>query len=107
MQVRTGDQVAVIAGNNKGSEGRVIRVEPLRNRVVVEGVNMRTRHQRPSQANPEGGIVTFEAPIHASNVMLLCPHCKAPSRVHRRHDADGTLERLCVRCETPIPVPEA
>ena len=107
MQVRTGDQVAVIAGNYKGSEGRVIRVEPLRNRVVVEGVNMRTRHQRPSQANPEGGIVTFEAPIHASNVMLLCPHCKTPSRVHRRHDADGTLERLCVRCETPIPVPEA
>jgi len=107
MQVRTGDQVAVIAGNNKGSEGRVIRVEPGRNRVVVEGINMRTRHQRPSQANPEGGIVTFEAPIHASNVMLLCPHCKAPSRVHRRHDADGTLERLCVRCETPIPVPEA
>ena len=107
MQVRTGDQIAVIAGNYKGSEGRVIRVEPLRNRVVVEGVNMRTRHQRPSQANPEGGIVTFEAPIHASNVMLLCPHCKAPSRVHRRHDADGTLERLCVRCETPIPVPEA
>jgi large subunit ribosomal protein L24 len=107
MQVRTGDQVAVIAGNYKGSEGRVIRVEPGRDRVVVEGVNMRTRHQRPSQANPEGGIVTFEAPIHASNVMLVCPHCKAPSRVHRRHDADGTLERLCVRCETPIPVPEA
>jgi large subunit ribosomal protein L24 len=107
MQVRTGDQVAVIAGNYKGSEGRVIRVEPGRDRVVVEGINMRTRHQRPSQANPEGGIVTFEAPIHVSNVMLVCPHCKGPSRVHRRHDADGTLERLCVRCETPIPVPEA
>ena len=106
MQVRTGDQVAVIAGNYKGSEGRVIRVELGRNRVVVEGINMRTRHQRPSQANPEGGIVTFEAPLHASNVMLVCPHCKAPSRVHRRHDADGTLERLCVRCQTPIPVPE-
>ncbi len=84
----------------------MLRVIPKRNRVVIEGVNMRTRHQRPSQANPEGGIVTFEAPIDASNVMLLCPHCKGPARVRRRHDADGTLERLCVRCRTPIPVAE-
>lgn len=106
MQVRRGDQVAVIAGNDKGSEGRVLRVETQRNRVVVEGINMRKRHQRPSQKNPEGGVVTFEAPIHASNVMLICPHCKSPSRIRRRHDPDGTLERLCARCETPIPSPE-
>jgi large subunit ribosomal protein L24 len=83
-----------------------MRVIPRKSRVVVEGVNMRTRHQRPSQANPEGGIVTFEAPIDVSNVMLVCPHCKGPSRVRRRHDSDGTLERLCVRCSTPIPIPE-
>jgi large subunit ribosomal protein L24 len=107
MHVRKGDQVAVIAGNYKGSEGRVLRVEPKKNRVVVEGINMRTRHQRPSQANPEGGIVTFEAPVHASNVMLVCPHCQAPSRVRKQHDPDGTLERLCTRCSTAIPVPEA
>jgi large subunit ribosomal protein L24 len=106
MHVRRGDQVAIIAGNFKGTEGRVMRVIPRKSRVVVEGVNMRTRHQRPSQANPEGGIVTFEAPIDVSNVMLVCPHCKGPSRVRRRHDPDGTLERLCVRCSTPIPIPE-
>ncbi len=106
MHVRRGDHVAVIAGNYKGTEGRVLRVIPKRNRVVVEGVNMRKRHQRPSQANPEGGIVTFEAPIHASNVMLMCPHCKTPARTRRRHDAGGTLERLCARCDTPIPIPE-
>ena len=104
MHVRTGDQVSIVAGNYKGSEGRVLRVIPKKKSVVVEGINMRTRHQRPSQANPEGGIVTFEAPIHASNVMLVCPHCKAPSRVRKQPDADGTLERLCVRCDTPIPV---
>jgi large subunit ribosomal protein L24 len=107
MHVRKGDQVAVIAGNNKGSQGRVLRVILKTQRVVVEGVNMRKRHQRPSQQNPEGGIVTFEAPFAASNVMLVCPHCKGPSRVKKRHDPDGTLERLCVRCQTPIPVPEA
>lgn len=106
MQVRRGDQVAVVAGNFKGSEGRVLRVEPRRNRLVVEGVNMRKRHQRPTQANPEGGIVTSEAPIHVSNVMLICPRCKAPARIRRRHDPDGTVERLCVRCETPIPSPQ-
>jgi len=106
MHVRRGDQVAVVTGNYKGSEGRILRVIPAKNRVVIEGINMRTRHQRPSQANPEGGIVTFEAAIDASNVMLVCPHCKTPSRVRKKHDQDGTLERLCVRCETPIPVPD-
>jgi large subunit ribosomal protein L24 len=106
MHVRRGDQVAVVTGNYKGSEGRILRVIPKKNRVVIEGINMRTRHQRPSQANPEGGIVTFEAAIDASNVMLVCPHCKTPSRVRKRHAQDGTLERLCVRCETPIPVPD-
>lgn len=107
MHVRRGDQVAVIAGNYRGSEGRILRVIPKENRVVVEGINMRKRHQRPSQANPEGGIVTFEAPIHASNVMLVCPNCEEPSRVRRQRDPDGTLERLCVRCNTAIPIPQA
>lgn len=97
----------VIAGNFRGSEGRIIRVIPRDNRVVVEGVNMRKKHQRPSQANPEGGIVTLEMPIHASNVMLICPHCEGPARVKRQRDADGTLERICVRCGTPVPTPEA
>lgn len=106
MHVRRGDRVRVIAGNYRGSEGQVTRVLPDRNRVVVEGVNMRKKHERPSQANPEGGIVTMEMPIHASNVMLLCPHCEEPSRVKRRRDADGTVERLCVRCDSPVPTPE-
>ena len=106
MHVRRGDQVAVIAGNYRGSEGRVLHVHPKRNRVVVEGVNMRKRHQRPSPQNPEGGIVTFEAPIHASNVMLICPHCERPSRTRTRRDPDGTVERLCVRCENPVPTTE-
>ena len=102
MQVRTGDQVAVIAGNYKGSEGRVIRVEPGRNRVVVEGINMRTRHQRPSQANPEGGIVTFEAPIHASNVMVICPRCGEGTRPKRSRLAEGRSVRRCGKCNEII-----
>ena len=68
----------MIAGNYRGSEGRVLRVIPRRNRLVVEGINRRTKHERPSQKNPEGGIVTFEAPIEASNVMLVCPQHRFP-----------------------------
>lgn len=106
MKIRRGDRVAVISGNYRGTEGRVTRVIPKKDRLVVEGVNRRTRHERPSQRNPEGGIVTFEAPIHASNVMLLCPHCEEPTRTRTRRDPDGTIERMCIRCDNPIPTPE-
>ena len=84
VHVRRGDRVKVIAGNYKGVTGQVLSVLPSENRVVVEGVNVRKRHQRPSQQNPEGGIVTFEASIDASNVMLIDPtteerfHAEAP-----------------------------
>ena len=97
----------MIAGNYRGSEGRVLRVIPRRNRLVVEGINRRTKHERPSQKNPEGGIVTFEAPIETSNVMLVCPHCSTGSRIRIKRDPDGTVERLCVRCDNPIPTPES
>ena len=103
LNVRRGDRVMVIAGNYKGATGQVLRAIPAKGMVVVDGVNMRKRHQRPSQQNPEGGIITFEAPIRSSNVMLLCPHCDEPARVSIRREPDGTVERLCKRCENPIP----
>jgi large subunit ribosomal protein L24 len=90
-------------GNHAGSEGTVLRVLTKENRVVVEGVNLRKRHQRPSQANPEGGIVTFEAPIHASNVMLLDPKKGTPTRIRMRIDEDGTKERISVKSGDAIP----
>jgi large subunit ribosomal protein L24 len=103
VHVRRGDRVRVIRGNFAGQEGTVLRVLTKENRVVVEGINMRKRHMRPTQANPEGGIVTFEAPIHASNVMLLDPNTGEPTRVRQRIDADGTKERISVRGGNPIP----
>jgi large subunit ribosomal protein L24 len=103
VHVRRGDRVRVIRGNFAGTEGTVLRVLPKENRVVVEGVNMRKRHTRPSQANPEGGIITFEAPIHASNVMLIDPSTGDPTRVRQRLDADGTKERVSARSGNPIP----
>src|SRR3970040_2000857 len=88
MHVRKGDRGRVIRGDSAGTEGPVLRAIPSENRVVVEGINMRKRHMRPSSTNPEGGIVTFEAPVHASNVMLLDPDGDPP-RPRRRLDAHG------------------
>jgi len=102
MQIRRGDRVKVISGNFKGEEGTVLRVLTKENRVVVEGVNMRKRHMRPSQANPDGGIISFEAPIHVSNVMLLDANGE-PTRIRQRIDADGTKERVSVKSGNPIP----
>ena len=100
-----GDRVRIIRGNFRDMEGPVLRVIPDKERVVVEGVNMRKRHERPSEANPEGGIMTFEAPIHVSNVMLVDPAGGEASRVRVRTEADGTKERIAVKTGNPIPKP--
>ena len=100
-----GDRVRVIRGNHREAEGTVLRVLRTSNQVVVQGVNMRKRHTRPSQANPEGGIITFEAPIHVSNVMLMDTAEGAASRVRMRIEGDGTKERIAVKSGNPIPHP--
>ncbi len=87
-------------------EGTVLEVLKDAGRVRVEGVNMRKRHQRPSQANPEGGIISFEAPIDISNVMLIDPATGEPSRVRTRIEDDGTKERISVKSGNPIPRPQ-
>ena len=105
QQIHKGDRVKVIRGNHRDSEGTVLRVVSGKDRVVVEGVNMRKRHERPTQDNPEGGIITFEAPIHISNVMLVDPASGDPSRTRLRVEADGTKERIAVKSGNPIPKP--
>jgi large subunit ribosomal protein L24 len=80
-----------------------MRVLPEKDAVLVEGVNMRKRHMRPSQSNPEGGIISFEAPIHISNVMLVDPASGDASRVRTRVESDGTKERIAVKTGNPIP----
>ena len=103
LKIRRGDRVVVISGNDRGKEGTVMRVEPDKGRVVVQGVNVRKRHLKPSQTNPEGGIVTFEAPIHASNVMLVDPSTGEPTRVRTQVGEDGSRTRVSVRSGKPIP----
>jgi len=105
MKIRKGDRVRVIRGNYRDMEGSVLEVFKDKDRVRVEGVNMRKRHTRPSEANPDGGIITFEAPIHISNVMLIDASADTASRVRMRVEEDGTKERIAVKSGNPIPRP--
>ncbi len=93
MKIKIGDQVEVIAGNDKGVRGTVQRVFPANNRVVITGVNLVKKHQKPQQtggrSSAQGGIIEFEAPINASNVMLVCPETGEPTRIGIRRDEEG------------------
>jgi large subunit ribosomal protein L24 len=96
FRIRRGDTVVVVSGKEKGKRGEVERVIPAKNRVVVSGVNVRTRHARPSQQNQEG-IYTFEAPLHLSNVMLVDPDSGEPTRVGYRVTDSGDKVRVSKR----------
>lgn len=102
MNVKKGDKVKVLAGKDKGKEGIVLRALPQKQRVVVEKVNVVKKALRPTQQNPQGGISTVEAPIHVSNVMLVCPECKQASRVSSRVNDEGKKVRVCKKCGKDI-----
>jgi len=103
MHITKGDLVVVISGDDKGKRGKVLRAVPAKGRVVVEGVNIVKRHRRARQQGEESQIVEFPAPIAASKVMLIDPKEDRPTRVRRRVDTDGTVERVSVRSGEPIP----
>ena len=101
LRVRKGDMVAVVSGNDRGKRGRVLRVMPTEDRVIVEGVNLVFKHLRRSQTNPQGGRVRREAPIHASNVMPIDPETNEPTRVARKVEG-GKRIRVARRSGTAI-----
>jgi large subunit ribosomal protein L24 len=94
LHVKKDDTVFVITGKDKGKKGRIIAAYPRENRVLVEGINMVKKHAKPSQQNPQGGIVNQEAPIHVSNVMLLDPKTNKPTRVGYKVLENGTKVRV-------------
>lgn len=101
--VRKNDSVVVVRGKDRGKRGRVLKVLPDRNRVVIEGVNFVKRHTRPNpRANVKGGIVEREASVHASNVQIVCPECGAATRVGRELLGDGRKVRVCRKCDGAI-----
>lgn len=97
LHVKTGDTVVVIAGKDKGKQGKIKAAMPDKNRVVVEGVHIVKKHMKPTQANPKGGIVSMEAPIHVSNVMIVDPETKKPTRIKKIQQNDGSYVRASVK----------
>jgi len=96
------DTVLVIAGKETGKTGKVLRVLPERDRILIERINMIKRHQKPAGAQSPGGIIEKEASLHISNVMLVCPACNKPTRVGRRQLESGVRVRVCHKCNEAI-----
>lgn len=93
LHIKKGDTVIVISGESKGQQGRVLEVDRKKERAIVEGVNLVSKHQKPNAAYPQGGIIKKEAPVHISNLMLVDPKTGKPTRIGRRLNSEGKLVR--------------
>jgi large subunit ribosomal protein L24 len=103
LRITKGDTVRVVRGDEKGKEGKVIRVNRKTGRITIEGINIVKRHRKARRAEEQSGIVDFPAPMHASNVMLIDPKSGEPTRIRMRVDDDGTKERISVKSGDAIP----
>ncbi len=101
MHVKKGDQVLILSGKDKGKKGKVLRSIPTEGRVLVEGINIVKKHNRPRQ-RVQGGIQEQPAPVNSSNVMVICPACKTPTRIARKELKDGNKVRACKKCRENI-----
>lgn len=98
-RIKKNDKVKVLAGKDRGKIRKVLSVDRKHNRVLVENVNMVKRHQRPGPQSRQGGIIEGEAPIHASNVMVMCGKCAKPARIQAKRLEDGKKVRICSKCK--------
>ena len=101
MKLKKGDRVRVIAGKDLGKDGEIMRVIPDKNKVIVEGVNVAKKHQRPTRATMQGGIIDKDMPLHVSNVALVCGGCGKPTRLGYRID-NGKKTRICRKCKADV-----
>ena len=97
MKIRKGDRVRVLTGKDRGKEGEVLTALPAQGKVIVDGVNIAKKHQKPRSATMQGGIIDKDMPIPVANVALLCGSC-GPTRIGYRIDPDGTKSRVCKKC---------
>ncbi|HPX93290.1 MAG TPA: 50S ribosomal protein L24 [Bacillota bacterium] len=104
LHVKVDDQVYVLTGKDAGKTGKIIAAYPAKGRVIVEGVNIATRHVKPRSQTQQGGIIRQEMPIDASNVMLVCQKCKRPSKTGRKYLENGDKVRFCKSCGATISV---
>ncbi len=98
VHVKTGDTVIVLNGKDRGKKGKVLQVSPKEGKVIVEKINMVSKHVKPRKPGDEGGIVKAEGAMYASKVQIVCPHCGKQTRVGHKIYEDGTKERVCKKC---------
>jgi large subunit ribosomal protein L24 len=98
LKIRKGDRVRVLSGKDRGKEGEVMRALPREGKVIVEGVNVARKSQRPTRSTQQGGIIDKDMPLQVSNVALVCPSCGKPTRVGYKIDASGDKARVCKKC---------
>ena len=98
LHIKKGDNVYVLSGKNRGRRGKILKVFPDTSRVLIESVNIVVKHQKPQRTNP-GGIIRQEAPIHSSNVMLICEKCRTPTKIGKRVLENGEKVRICKKCD--------
>ena len=98
VHVKTGDTVIVLNGKERGKKGKVMAVSPKEGKVIVEGLNMVSKHVKPRKMGEQGGIVKAEGAMYASKVQIVCPRCGKPTRVGHKIYEDGTKERICRKC---------
>jgi large subunit ribosomal protein L24 len=102
LKIRKGDRVRVLTGKDRGKEGEVMRALPKERKVIVDGVNVAKKHQRPTRATQQGGIIDKDMPIPVANVALVCPSCGKTTRVGYTFDKSGQKTRVCRRCQGEI-----
>ena len=102
MKIKKGDRVRVLAGKDKGKEGEVMFALPADGKVIVEGVNVAKKHQKPTKATMQGGIIDKDMPLDVSNVAVICSGCDKPTRIGYRIGADGEKARICRKCGADI-----
>ena len=102
MNVKKGDTVQIISGDDKGKKGKVLEAMPSSNRVLVEGINIQTKHTKPRRAGETGGIVKQEAPVSTSKVMVVCKKCNSVTRVAHTTLKDGSKVRVCKKCNESL-----
>jgi large subunit ribosomal protein L24 len=102
LNIKKNDKVEIITGKDKGKQGKVLMILKSKDKLIVEGINQKKRHTRPNPKNQQGGIIEFEAPIHISNVLLICPNCNKPTRVGKKFLEDGKKVRICKKCNEII-----
>jgi large subunit ribosomal protein L24 len=99
LHVKKDDTVVILSGKDKGKQGKVLETSPKEQKVIVEGVNIVTKHVKPRKAGQPGGIVKVEGPFYACKAMLICPSCSKPTRLAHKILEDGTKMRLCKKCK--------